>query len=73
MKSKLKKLPTLRTDGEAEEFVATSDLTEYDLSGMRPMRPLVDVDSKSTVDAGSESTVDAGSESTVEHHPARTP
>ena len=34
---KLKKLPILRTDREAEEFVAKSDLTQYDLSGMRPM------------------------------------
>jgi predicted DNA binding CopG/RHH family protein len=33
-----KKLPILRSDEEAEEFVATSDLTEYDLSGMRTIR-----------------------------------
>jgi len=33
-----KKLPTLKSDKEAEEFVASSDLTEYDLSGMRMMR-----------------------------------
>jgi predicted DNA binding CopG/RHH family protein len=33
-----KKLPKLRSDKEAEKFVATSDLTEYDLSGMRMMR-----------------------------------
>ncbi len=31
-----KKLPRLKTDKEAEEFVATADLTEYDLSIMRP-------------------------------------
>jgi predicted DNA binding CopG/RHH family protein len=30
-----KKLPKLRNDKEAEKFVATSDLTEYDLTGMR--------------------------------------
>ena len=30
-----KKLPKLKTDKEAEDFVATSDLTEYDLSDMR--------------------------------------
>ena len=29
----LKKIPTFRTDEEAEEFVATADLSEYDLSG----------------------------------------
>ncbi len=33
-----KKLPKLRSDKEAETFVAKSDLTEYDLSGMRMMR-----------------------------------
>ncbi|MGO8865907.1 MAG: CopG family antitoxin [Alphaproteobacteria bacterium] len=33
MKKKLRKLPKLRSDKEAEEFVANSDLTEYDLSG----------------------------------------
>lgn len=30
-----KKLPALRSDEEAEEFVANADLTDYDLSGMR--------------------------------------
>jgi predicted DNA binding CopG/RHH family protein len=33
-----KKLPTLRSDEEAEDFVANADLSEYDLSGMVPMR-----------------------------------
>ncbi len=33
-----KPLPSLRTDEEAEKFVAESDLTEYDLSGMRLVR-----------------------------------
>ena len=33
-----KKLPELKSDKEAEEFVANSDLTEYDLSGMRTVR-----------------------------------
>ena len=33
-----KQFPTLKTDKEAEEFVANADLTEYDLSGMVPMR-----------------------------------
>jgi predicted DNA binding CopG/RHH family protein len=31
-----KKLPKLNDDQEAEAFVAESDLTDYDLSGMRP-------------------------------------
>ena len=38
MKKKLKKLPKLRSDQEAEEFVANSDLTEYDLSGGQIVR-----------------------------------
>ena len=33
-----KKLPRLRSDKEAEEFVADSDLTQYDLSGMKMVR-----------------------------------
>ncbi len=33
-----KPLPKLGSDKEAEDFVAASDLTDYDLSGMRIMR-----------------------------------
>lgn len=33
-----KKLPNLATDREAENFVETADLAEYDLSGMREIR-----------------------------------
>lgn len=33
--SSLKKMPSLRSDSEAEDFVADSDLTEYDLSGFK--------------------------------------
>jgi predicted DNA binding CopG/RHH family protein len=33
-----KVIPTFRTDKEAEDFVATADLTEYDLSGGQMMR-----------------------------------
>ena len=33
-----KKLPRFKSDREAEEFVEKADLTEYDLSGMRPIR-----------------------------------
>lgn len=33
-----KKLPRLKSDKEAEEFVERADLTEYDLSAMRPIR-----------------------------------
>ena len=34
----MKKLPKLRTDKAAADFVAKSDLTEYDLSNMRVVR-----------------------------------
>jgi predicted DNA binding CopG/RHH family protein len=33
-----KKFPVLKTDAEAEHFVATADLAEYDFSDMAPMR-----------------------------------
>jgi predicted DNA binding CopG/RHH family protein len=33
-----RKLPRFKSDEEAEEFVEEADLTEYDLSGMRPIR-----------------------------------
>ena len=33
----LKPSPVFHTDEEAEAFVATADLTEYDMSGFRPM------------------------------------
>jgi predicted DNA binding CopG/RHH family protein len=33
-----KKLPRLKSDKEAEQFVDRADLTEYDLSEMRPTR-----------------------------------
>jgi len=33
-----KKLPRLKSDREAEEFVEKADLTDYDLSGMRSVR-----------------------------------
>ena len=38
MKAHPKPLPPLRSDAEAEAFVDTADLTEYDLSGFKPMR-----------------------------------
>jgi predicted DNA binding CopG/RHH family protein len=33
-----KKIPAFETDEEAERFVDTADLTEYDLSQFRPVR-----------------------------------
>ncbi len=33
-----KKLPKLKSDAEAEAFVARADLTDYDVSGLVPMR-----------------------------------
>ena len=34
----LKTVPRLTTDDEAEEFLMTANLAEYDLSGFRPMK-----------------------------------
>ncbi len=36
-KPRLKKLPVLTSDEAAERFVATADLSEYDLSAMVPV------------------------------------
>lgn len=33
-----KKIPTFKSDREAEAFVGTADLTEYDLSRAKPVR-----------------------------------
>jgi predicted DNA binding CopG/RHH family protein len=38
MKSKSKSMPSLKSDADAEQFVETSDLSEFDLSGFKPMR-----------------------------------
>ena len=38
MKAKSKEMPSLRNDSEAEEFVAQADLSQYDLSGFKPMQ-----------------------------------
>jgi predicted DNA binding CopG/RHH family protein len=35
MKKKLKKIPRLLTDRQAERFLERADLSEYDLSGFR--------------------------------------
>ena len=35
MKKKLKKLPKLTSDKQAEDFVEKADLTDYDLSGFK--------------------------------------
>jgi predicted DNA binding CopG/RHH family protein len=34
----LKKIPVLKSDEEAEDFVTNADLTEYDLSEFKPFR-----------------------------------
>lgn len=38
MNKNAKPMPSLRSDKAAEDFVAKSDLSEYDLSGFKPMR-----------------------------------
>tara|TARA_R110002020_G_scaffold78672_3_gene197689 strand:+ start:262 stop:522 length:261 start_codon:yes stop_codon:yes gene_type:complete len=37
-KTKLKPMPHFATDEEAERFVDEADLSEYDLSGFKPMK-----------------------------------
>lgn len=33
-----KQFPTFKTDAEAEQFVESADLSEYDFSGFQPVR-----------------------------------
>jgi len=33
-----KKIQAFKTDEEAERFIATADLSEYDLSGLKPVK-----------------------------------
>ena len=48
MKAKKSKLmPSLHSDEEAERFVDTSDLSQYDLSGFKPMH--FEIEPKSAV------------------------
>jgi predicted DNA binding CopG/RHH family protein len=37
MKTKVKPMPSLVSDADAEQFVDTADLSRYDLSGFKPM------------------------------------
>ena len=38
MKATAKPMPSLKSDADAEQFVATADLSKFDLSGFKPMR-----------------------------------
>ena len=38
MKAKTIPMPSLKSDADAEQFVATADLSRFDLSGFKPMR-----------------------------------
>ena len=38
MKAKTNPMPSLKSDADAEQFVATADLSKFDLSGFKPMR-----------------------------------
>jgi predicted DNA binding CopG/RHH family protein len=40
-------MPSLKSDAEAEQFVDTANLSEYDLSGFKPMR--FEIEQKSAV------------------------
>ncbi len=33
-----KRIPTFKSDEEAERFIESADLSEYDLSGVKPVR-----------------------------------
>ncbi|MEO7128698.1 MAG: BrnA antitoxin family protein [Rhodoferax sp.] len=37
MNTKSKPMPSLRSDADAEKFVTTADLSQYDLSSFKPM------------------------------------
>ena len=38
MKTKLKTMPPIASDADAERFVAEADLSNFDLTGFKPMR-----------------------------------
>ena len=38
MKTSAKPMPSLKSDADAQQFVATADLSRFDLSGFKPMR-----------------------------------
>ena len=38
MNTKLKPMPPIATDADAERFVAEADLSNFDLTGFKPMR-----------------------------------
>jgi len=38
MQTKLKPMPTLGSDVDAQQFIETADLSTYDLSGFKPMQ-----------------------------------
>ena len=38
MTAKTKPMPSIKSDADAEQFVATADLSQFDLSGFKPMR-----------------------------------
>ena len=38
MKAKTNPMPSLKSDADAQQFVATADLSRFDLSGFKPMR-----------------------------------
>ena len=38
VKAKTNPMPSLKSDADAEQFVATADLSRFDLSGFKPMR-----------------------------------
>jgi len=45
MNAKSKPLPSLRSDAQAEKFVASADLSKFDLSGFKLMKLQIDAQS----------------------------
>jgi hypothetical protein len=45
MNAKAKPLPSLRSDTQAEKFVASADLSKFDLSGFKLMKLQIDAQS----------------------------
>ena len=46
MNAKSKPLPSLRSDAQAEKFVASADLSKFDLSGFKPIKYEIDAQSE---------------------------
>ncbi|WP_307155928.1 CopG family antitoxin [Komagataeibacter europaeus] len=64
---KNRSMPSLHSDEAVEDFVATFDLTQYDLSGLKPMRFEIEPKAAASVPAGRR-----GSQGEGKEHPLHT-